>query len=153
MSQTVAISPRIIEGLYHQALVLSDEVRATFALTQRLKLVASDNDLARISLSGEALRATTRMLHAVAWLLNHRAYFNGDLSEFQLRRCGHLPDTAKGSDPERFAHLAPEIQELIAAIERFYARLLRLDSDWRDHKLTLLPSGIMQPIPIAGLAG
>ncbi len=153
MPQTVAISPRIIEGLYQQALVLSDEVRATFALTHRQSLAAKGDNLARISLSGEALRATTRMLHAVAWLLNHRAYFNGDLSEFQLRRCGHLPDSPKGPDLERFALLTPEIQELVAAIERFYARLLRLDSEWRNQKLTSPPVDLNQPSPLAGLAG
>jgi regulator of CtrA degradation len=152
MSQTVAISPRIVDGLYHQALVLSDEVRATFALTHSQSLGAPGDDLTRISLSGEALRATTKMLHAVAWLLNHRAYFNGDLSEFQLRRCGHLPDSPPERDLKRITLLAPEIQELVAAIDRFYARLLRLDAEWRDQRLTLLQSDFAQPSPITGLA-
>ena len=71
------INPRIIEGLYCEALVLSDEVRAVFTLSGRMD-AAGDVDTARIALSCEALRTTTRMMHALAWLLNHRAYFSGE---------------------------------------------------------------------------
>ena len=77
MAQTASINPRIIEGLYCEALVLSDEVRACFDLSGRTDEAAADEDLARVALSCEALRTTTRMMHAIAWLLNHRAYFRG----------------------------------------------------------------------------
>lgn len=141
MSQPATINPRIIEGLYSEALVLSDEVRAAFMLSGRIEKAGREEDLARIALSCEALRTTTRMMHAIAWLLNHRAYFMGELSEFQLRRHGRLGKEAASADPERLALLDPEIRELIGATERFYARLLRLDTGWREREASA-PSAI-----------
>jgi regulator of CtrA degradation len=132
MNHTSNINPRIVEGLYCEALVLSDEVRAAFDLSGRIEQTGNDEDNARIALSCEALRTTTRMMHAVAWLLNHRAYFLGELSEFQLRRYGRLAPDFPASDPDRMALLNPQIRELIASTEAFYARLLRIDRAWRE---------------------
>ena len=142
MAQTATINPRIIDGLYCEALVLSDEVRATFALSGRFDRGADEEDLARVALSCEALRTTTRMMHAIAWLLNRRAYFTGELSEFQLRRHGRLSAVPSRSDPEQAALLDPQIRQLIAATERFYERLLRLDTGWREAEPMPLPGAI-----------
>ena len=134
MGKPASINPRIIEGLYCEALVLSDEVRGAFALSGRLDAAgeaAGEEDEARIALSCEALRTTTRMMHALAWLLNHRAYFSGDLSEFQLRRYGKLADFPE-SDHGRLALLDGPTRELVTATERFHARLKRLDNGWRE---------------------
>ena len=131
MSHVPNINPRIVEGLYCEALVLSDEVRSAFDLSGRLEETGRSEDAARIALSCEALRTTTRMMHAVAWLLNHRAYFMGELSEFQLRRYGRLAPDFPATDPMRVALIDPEIRELIVATEGFYARLLRIDRSWR----------------------
>ncbi|MFA7586765.1 MAG: DUF1465 family protein [Novosphingobium sp.] len=132
MSKPVAINPRIIESLYGEALVLSDEVRAAFARLQRQSEPhdPEDDDLARVALSCEALRTTTRMMHAMAWLLNHRAYCKGELSAFQLRQQGKLAYDFPRSDPARVALLDPPVRMLIGTTERFYARLVRLDTDW-----------------------
>ncbi len=142
MSEPATINPRIVEGLYSEALVLSDEVRAAFMLSGRIENAGREDDLARIALSCEALRTTTRMMHAIAWLLNHRAYFMGELSEFQLRRHGRLAQDA-AADPDRLALLDPEIRDLIGASERFYARLMRLDDGWRRQE-SQHPSAIAQ---------
>ena len=138
MTDPIAINPKIIEGLYCEALILSDEVRAAFDLSGRsgrgeaAALPLADN--ARVALSCEALRTTTRMMHALAWLLNHRAYLAGELSEFQLRRHGQLsPDTPGGAIGEPDL-LAPETRRLIEATERFYLRLQRLDCEWRERE-------------------
>ena len=130
MGTPSSINPRIIEGLYCEALALSDEVRAAFALSGRMD-AAGEEDAARIALSCEALRTTTRMMHALAWLLNHRAYFSGELSEFQLRRHGKLTDFPEG-DPDRLALLDQPTRALAGATERFHARLKRLDNGWRE---------------------
>lgn len=131
MGTPTNINPRIVESLYCEALVLSDEVRMAFTLSGRLEEVADQEDEARIALSCEALRTTTRMMHSVAWLLNHRAYFNGELSEFQLHRYGKLVDHPE-SDPARLARLDAETRNLIEATERFHARLKRIDASWRE---------------------
>jgi len=136
MGHAVTINPRIVEGLYCEALVLSDEVRHAFALTSRIETYEpgrpSGEDPVRIAVSSEGLRTTTRMMHAVAWLLNHRAYFMGELSEFQLRRHGRLSPDMRRSDPQQFALLSPQMQDLVATTLRFYDRLLRLDRSWRQ---------------------
>ena len=131
MVKPASINPRIIEGLYCEALILSDDVRDAFALSGRMDAAGAEEDEARIALSCEALRTTTRMMHAVAWLLNHRAYFSGELSEFQLRRYGKLADFPE-SDPDRLILLDTSTRELITATERFHARLKRIDSGWRE---------------------
>lgn len=134
MAIPASINPRIIEGLYAEALVLSDEVRAVFTLTGQEADTGNraEEDESRIALSCEALRTTTRMMHALAWLLNHRAHFAGELSEFQLRRHGRLADFPE-SDPARIALIEPDVRKLIEATERFHARLQRLDTGWREH--------------------
>lgn len=142
MGQAVTIKPRIVESLYCEALVLSDEVRHAFTLSGRVEEsgLSADEDAAWIAMSAEGLRTTTRMMHAVAWLLNHRAYFMGELSEFQLRRHGRLSADMRGSEHDQLALLDPEIQALVAATLRFYDRLLRLDRAWRQ---------VAQPAPSA----
>ncbi len=132
MASPSNINPRIVEGLYCEALVLADEVRAAFHLSGRIDDAAQSESAARIALSCEALRTTTRMMHAIAWLLNHRAFFAGELSEFQLRRHGRLVPDFPVSDPQRMALLDGAVRELIEITERFYARLVRLDHGWRD---------------------
>ncbi len=129
MASPASINPRIIEGLYCEALVLSDEVRAAFALSGRLEPAGDDE--ATVALSCEALRTTTRMMHSVAWLLNHRAFFAGELSEFQLRRHGKLAEFPE-ADPRRLGLIDGPTRELIQATERFHARLKRLDNGWRE---------------------
>jgi len=141
MSEPVAINPHIVEALYCEALVLSDEVRGAFALSGRLETAGMQEDLARIALSCEALRTTTRMMHALAWLLNHRAYFKGEISDFQLRRNGRLTVDAPDSDPGRLALLEPAIRDLIKETERFYARLVRLDQSLRESE-PIVPNAV-----------
>lgn len=135
MSQPVPINARIVEALYSEALVLSDEVRAAFDMSKRPAALhaneAGDEDLVRVAFSCEALRTTTRMMHALAWLLNHRAFFMGELSDFQLQRHGRLAAEHPGADPDRIMLLDDDTRRLIAATERFYARLVRLDERWR----------------------
>ncbi|WP_159977513.1 MULTISPECIES: DUF1465 family protein [unclassified Novosphingobium] len=136
MSEPATINPRIVEALYCEALLLSDEVRAAFTLSDKLDSdYAQDEDLARISLSSEGLRTTTRMMHAIAWLLNHRAYFRGEINEMQLRRNGRLSPDMRLSDSQESALLSPATTRLVDATRRFYERLLRLDQSWRFTEL------------------
>lgn len=131
MTDPASINEQIIDGLYCEALVLSDEVRDAFALSGRIETLGGAYDLQRVALSCEGLRTSTRMMHAIAWLLNHRAFFMGQLSEFQLRRSGRLSPDLKGSPTENVAMLPAHVQDLIAETNRFYARLMRLDTEWR----------------------
>lgn len=131
MHQPADISAPIVESLYCDALILADEARAAFDLSGRLEQVGIDEDLARIALSCEALRTTTRMMHVLAWLLNQRAYFRGEMSEFQLRHHGRLPPQQTTGDPAQLARLGPDIRDLVERTQLFYDRIARIDRGWR----------------------
>lgn len=131
----------IVEALYSEALVLADEVRAAFDLSGRLDTASENEDLARIAMSCEALRTTTRMMHIIAWLLNQRAYFNGEISELALRRHGRLPSKTAKSDPEQLVYIDPDIRELVLTTERLYARIERLDHAWQE-QYRVAPSAV-----------
>lgn len=127
--QSHDISEEIVEDLYAEALVLADDVRAVFDLRLGAESTGSD-DLLRVALSIEGLRTTTRVMHVLAWLLNQRAFYSGELSETQLRRHGALPQE-RTSDPDNIAMLEPETQALIRESEELHARVARLDRAWR----------------------
>ena len=141
MNLTADINAQIIDSLYSEALVLADEARAVFDLSGRLDDASKDEDLARIALSCEALRTTTRMMHVIAWLLNQRAFFKGEISEFQLRRHGRLPPRQAEYDDGQFDHLDQETVELVERSKRFHARIQRLDAAWR-RQFDLQPTAI-----------
>ncbi len=134
MSRTSNLSRPIIEALYTEALVLADAVRSVFASgvhSPEVDLETSEHSLVRIALSTEGLKTTTRMMHVLAWLLNQRAYFTGELTEGQVRRHGTLPEDRE-ADPKALALLEPETRELIAETERLHRRIARLDDAWRS---------------------
>lgn len=131
MARTTNLSRPIVEALYTEALVLADEVRAVFAAGTR-EPVAGEDAYVRLALSTEGLKTTTRMMHVLAWLLNQRALFQGELSENQVRLHGALPPD-RGSDEGQLALLEPETRELIADTERLHQRIARLDEAWRQH--------------------
>jgi regulator of CtrA degradation len=141
MSKPADLNRPIIESLYAEALLLADDVRASFDFAGRIDAMVEDEDLARIALSCEALRTTTRMMHVIAWLLNQRAFFNGEISEFQLRRSGRLPVRPSRSDPQQAAMLPPPLRDLVGATERFYARIERLDRAWHQ-RFAMYPTAI-----------
>lgn len=134
MTRPASIEPHIVETLYCEALVLADEVRDAFDMSGRMSRVAENEDLARIALSCEALRATTRMMHVIAWLLNHRAYFNGEINDFQLRRHGRLPRDKGQASAEQMALLPPDLARLVEHTSEFHARIARLDVQWHDEQ-------------------
>ncbi|WDA41674.1 DUF1465 family protein [Erythrobacter sp. BLCC-B19] len=131
MARTSNLSRPIIEALYTEALVLADEVRAVFAAGVREPMVGEDA-FVRLALSTEGLKTTTRMMHVLAWLLNQRALFSGELSENQVRLHGALPPD-RASDEAQLALLEPETRELIADTEKLHQRIARLDEAWRAH--------------------
>ena len=124
------INPRIVESLYCEALALADEVRACFA---------PESQRRGADWSCEGLRTTTRVMHCLAWLLNHRAFFAGEISAFQLRRHGRL---AVGLPPSDTAGLPLDVARTVRDSERLYARIVRLEQAWRGSDAAPQPSAI-----------
>ena len=129
-----SLNPRIVEALYGEALTLAETLRARFERLRtetRPPAAGLDDDLLRVQASCEALRTTTRVMHCLAWLLNHRAHFAGELSELQLRRHGRLIANFPANDAAAVATLPEDVRDLIHESERLYARILRLERAWR----------------------
>jgi len=129
------INPRIVEALYGEALVLADALRHRFGG----ELDSQADAAAHVALSCEGLRATTRTMHCLAWLLNHHAYFAGEISEFQLRRHGRLPAATASDNLER---LPADAARLVRLSERLFARVERLEQAWRGDGDIDRPSAI-----------
>ena len=129
------INPRIVEALYGEALVLADALRGRFGGD----FGAGGEAVAQVALACEGLRATTRTMHCLAWLLNHRAYFAGEISEFQLRRHGRLPAATASDNP---ALLPLEAAQLVRLSERLFARVERLEKAWRGEGTEIRPSAV-----------
>lgn len=129
MEDTTDISATIVEELYCEALILADDVRAAFDLSTQRDLDSTEK--VRIALSTEGLKTTTRVMHTLAWLLNRRAYFRGEMSEYQLRRHGTLPPD-RASETAALELLELPTQLLIAETRTMHARVARLDRAWRS---------------------
>ena len=132
MAVPADINPRIVDSLYGEALILADALRARFA-------GELGGEGGSIALSCEGLRATTRTMHCLAWLLTHRAYFAGEMSEFQLRRHGRLP---AATPPGELAALPEDAAQLVRLSERLFARVERLERAWRRDGRGQGPSAI-----------
>jgi regulator of CtrA degradation len=122
---THRIRRQVVEELYEETLLLADEARGVFDMRHREPGESEDN-AARIALSIEGLRTTTRLMNLLAWLLNQRAFIAGELSEVQVMRCGPLADD-RPSDSVQMAQLELGTRALIRESERLYARAGRLD--------------------------
>jgi regulator of CtrA degradation len=120
------ITPRLIDSLYTEAMILADEARAYFDEAGR-----DDRQMlepfARVGFACESLKVTTRIMHIVAWLLTQRAVESGEIRGADggrpERRLGH----ANESDPQVVEQLPEAARRLINASTDLYSRIKRLD--------------------------
>src|SRR5688572_569315 len=120
------LTPKLVDSLYVEAMVLADEARSYFdsaARDDRLELEPVD----RVGFSCESLKVTTRLMHIIAWLLTQRAVAAGELPRAQAvdseRRLGDAPQT----DAALLARLPQSAVNLIRTSEELYDRVSRLD--------------------------
>lgn len=140
MGDPTDLSATIIEELYCEALVLADDVRAAFDLSAPRD--TNTGDYTRIALSTEGLKTTTRVMHVLAWLLNQRAFFRGEMTEYQLERHGQLPPD-RPSEQKQMELLEIPTQLLILETQVMHARVARLDKAWRQGR-SGQPEGLTQ---------
>jgi regulator of CtrA degradation len=120
------LTPKLIDGLYVEAMVLADEARSYFDTGGRDDRLALD-PLDRVGFSCESLKVTTRLMHVIAWLLTQRAVAAGELSRAQAGAAERRLGTAADTDRELLARLPEAAAELIRASEELYGRVSRLD--------------------------
>ncbi len=128
MSEHKPITPKLVDGLYTEAMLLADEARGYFDSEGQDERAALDPVL-RVAYSCESLRITTRLMHVVSWLLVRKAVAAGEMTEAEgeapERRLGRAGDTE--IEPERLRQLPPRTIELVASSRDLYARVKRLD--------------------------
>ena len=120
------ITPRLVDTLYSEALLLADEARAYFDGLGRQEQRALD-PFARVGFACESLKVTTRIMHIVAWLLTQRAIESGELQTIEGRRPERRLGHANDSDPQVVEQLPQAARKLIGASVDLYARVSRLD--------------------------
>lgn len=120
------IHRRVIDTLYIDAMVLADEARSYFDEAGHADREALD-PFARVTLSCELLKITTRLMHVIAWLLAQRAVDAGEIAPRDAldpaRRLGPSPV----SDDAVLAIMPATARALIASSLYLYRRVALLD--------------------------
>jgi regulator of CtrA degradation len=122
------LTPKLVDSLYTEAMLLADEARAYF---DRDQMAGNLSPEISVAFSCESLKVTTRLMHSIAWLLNQKALRAGEISETDaysdMRELGYSP----ASDELQTARFPEEAQALIAASEDLYFRLQRMSQKMR----------------------
>ena len=120
------ITPRLIDSLYTEAMLLADEARAYFDEAGRDDRQSLE-PFARVGFACESLKVTTRIMHIVAWLLTQKAVETGEIRSVAGRRPERRLGHASDSDPLVIAQLPESARRLINASADLYSRIQRLD--------------------------
>jgi regulator of CtrA degradation len=136
-----AVTAKVINALYVEAMVLADEARAYFDLHSR----DSRNQmtpLQRVGFSCESLKVTTRLMHIVAWLLTQRALAENAPS-VETSHSQRLGSVAQ-SDADSILQLPNEAQQLITSSIELYTRVKWLEDQLITNEATLSPARRLQ---------
>lgn len=119
------ITPKLIDGLYTEAMVLADEARSYFDSDRAREIAPAD---VAVAFSCESLKVTTRLMHVIAWLLNQKAIRAGEIHASDIMReldeLGYAPAT----DDWMVQRMPEEARNLIMASEDLYYRVQRMSS-------------------------
>jgi regulator of CtrA degradation len=136
-----AVTAKVINALYIEAMVLADEARAYFDLHSR----DSRNQmtpLQRVGFSCESLKVTTRLMHIVAWLLTQRALAENAPS-VETSHSQRLGSVAQ-SEADSMLQLPSEAQQLIIASIELYTRVKWLEDQLITSEAKLSPARRLQ---------
>lgn len=122
----IRLRGRLVNSLYTEAMLLADEARGYFEHQGRDDREALD-PLARVALSCESLKVTSRLMHVLAWLLTERAIELGQMSDEEAAAAARRLGDAMPSDAASVAGFPPAAVALIDASQDLYARVRRLE--------------------------
>ena len=124
----IRLRGRLVNGLYTEAMVLADETRAYFEHQGRDHREALD-PVARVALSCESLKITTRLMHVLAWLLTERAIELGQMDDAEAAASARRLGEAAPSDRTSVEGLPAAAVALVDSSQDLYARVRRLAGD------------------------
>ena len=148
----VRITPRLIDSLYTEAMLLADEARSYFDDAGREERDGLD-PLVRVSFACESLKVTTRIMHIVAWLLTQRAIESGEIAFRDGRRPERRLGHAQDSDPAVVERLPQAARRLVIASSDLYLRVKRLDEGGTAVDPPLSPARALMGRLERGLSG
>jgi regulator of CtrA degradation len=148
----VAITSRLIDSLYTEAMLLADEARAYFDDAGREDRSTLE-PFARVGFACESLKVTTRIMHIVAWLLTQRAIESGEIPTREGRRPERRLGHAQDSDPAVVTQLPTSAQRLIGSSADLYARVKRLDEGTVEAEVPQSPARALMGRLERGLSG
>ena len=79
------LTPKLVDSLYVEAMVLADEARSYFDIGDDATTGSRSIRSTRVGFACKSLKVTTRLMHVIAWLLTQRAVRPGELSPAQAR--------------------------------------------------------------------
>ena len=126
MDMQEVFTARLVNALYVDAMILADEARSYFERENDPEITALTPSQ-RVDMSCESLRVTTRLMHSIAWLLNQKAYFAGEISLQQLRGNGRALGKSQPGNSDIIETLPIEARALVSASEQLYNRIARLE--------------------------
>lgn len=121
-----ALTSKLVDSLYVEAMLLADEARAYFDKLGRDDRMALD-PLVRVGFSCESLKVTTRLMHIIAWLLTQRAVAAGELTPEQAAKPERRLGEAIESDADVLEQLPESALALIRSSQDLYDRVRRLE--------------------------
>ena len=124
----IRLRGRLVNSLYTEAMLLADEARAYFEHQGRADREILD-PLARVSLSCESLKITTRLMHVLAWLLTERAIEVGQMDADEAAAAARRLGDATPSDAASIEGLPAPAILLIDASQDLYGRVRRLETE------------------------
>lgn len=130
-SMEARITPRLIDALYTEAMLLADEARSYFDEVGREDRLALE-PFARVGFACESLKVTTRIMHIVAWLLTQRALETGEIRGADGRKPERRLGRANNSDPAIVVQLPAAARRLVSASGELYERVRKLDQGQHD---------------------
>lgn len=136
------LTPKLLDALYTEAMLLADEARSYF---DRDQMTGNLSPEISVAFSCESLKVTTRLMHSIAWLLNRKALRAGEISQADADNGSRDLGYAPASDEFQVGRFPDEAQSLIAASEDLYFRLQRFSSKMRNDAAAM-------PEPLAMMA-
>ena len=136
------IAKRLIDGLYTDAMLLADEVRGYFDEIGRETRDRLD-PFDRVLFSCESLKATTRLMHVIAWLLTQRAVEVGELTAERAREPARQLGEPVWSDADALARLPDGARLHVEASIELHRRAARLEAKLASATPVLSPARMM----------
>jgi regulator of CtrA degradation len=138
------ITPKLVDSLYTEAMVLADEARSYFD-SDRVRAISPAE--VSVAFSCESLKVTTRLMHVIAWLLNQKALRAGELADIDaIAELGYAPAT----DSYWIDELPEEARSLILTTEDLYCRVQRISQNVvRDAQSVPAPLAMIEQIRAA----